>query len=136
MAHTRHKVLDALVSVCKSVSVGSGTLHVFLRTLNANEIAAASRPYLLIQPLTGKAKSTLGVEGYYKLLIRLKLSMARDDDGTKLSDIIESLEDKLRQNYQLGGACDFIRLEDIDPFINGTNTDASIYICAYYRRVH
>lgn len=133
MAHTRHAVLDALVSVCKSVSLVNS---VYLRSYNANEVAGASRPYILVQPLTAKVKSTLGVEGYYKLLIRLKLSMARDDDGTKLADIIEKLEDKLRQNYQLGGACDFIRLEDIDPFINGTNTDASIYICAHYRRVH
>lgn len=130
--HERHKILDALVSVCSAVSLVKSA---YLRPFGSSEPSQSARPFVLVQPLTDVIKSSLGVESYHKLLIRLKLSVPRDDAGTMMIDIIEKLEDKLRQNHMLGGTCDFICTESVDPPVNLVNGETSIYIQAHYRRV-
>jgi hypothetical protein len=129
--HSRVTILKSLVSVCTAVSL----VHsVTLMPLGSGVGAQISRPLVQIQTLTDIITNSISEQQYHELLVRLKLTVARDDTGLLMIDIMEKIEDKLNANDKLGDKCDYLKALSIDPSLGGVNGETSMYIVIYYRR--
>jgi hypothetical protein len=129
--HSRVSILKALTSICSSVSL---VKSVSLRALGLAEGSQSARPLIQIQTLTDEITNSISEQQYHELLVRLKLTVARDDTGLLMIDILEKIEDKLNANDKLSGACDYLKAISIDPSLTGTIAQTSMYIVIYYRR--